>query len=348
MNAVPPQEQAAPVSDEETDALFSALANEDRLLVAVSGGPDSIALLGLLSEWAQRGGHPFIHAATVDHGLRPEAANEAAAVAEFSRTLGIPHTILRWHGQKPATAIQTAARRARYALLGEEAERLGGMAIVTAHTRDDQAETMLMRMAHGSGPSGLAGMKPIARRDGFRLHRPLLPVAKARLVATATARAWPFVTDPSNGDARFERVRWRALMPRLAEEGLTAARLSTLAARLGRMNEALDQRVQALLPMLVSSKGGALEIDFRTLAEEPEEIVLRVLAAAIAQLAENSAELHRLARLEICVSALLDASRKKRREARTLAGCRLVLAADGRLTITREGERRRGVHPAAP
>ena len=348
MNAVLREEQTAPVSDAEADALFSALANEHCLLVAVSGGPDSIAMLGLLSEWARRCGYLSLQAATVDHGLRPEAADEAAAVAEFCRTLGVPHATLRWRGEKPATAIQASARRARYTLLGEEAERLGGAAIVTAHTLDDQAETVLMRLAHGSGPAGLAGMKPIAMRGGLGLHRPLLPVAKARLVATAMARAWPFVTDPSNRDARFERVRWRALMPRLAEEGLTAARLSALAARLGRMNEALDQRTQALLPMLVSPKGEALLIDFRTLAEEPGEIILRVLAAALTQIADYGSELHRLARLETCVSAFREAARGRRREARTLAGCRLVLASDGRLTITREGERRRGVHPAAP
>lgn len=348
MNAAAPQQPAAPVSDAEADDLFSELSSEDRLLVAVSGGPDSIALLGLLNAWARRGGYPLPHAATVDHGLRPEAADEAAAVADFCRTLGVPHAILRWQGEKPETGIQASARRARYALLKDEADRLGGAAVVTAHTLDDQAETMLMRMAHGSGPGGLSGMRPNATRHGLWLHRPLLPVAKARLIATAKARSWPFIADPSNRDGRFERVRWRALMPRLAEEGLTAARLSALAARLGRMDHALDRRAQALLPMLVSKSGGALRIDFETLAEEPEEIVLRVLAATLAQLAADTTELRRLARLEACVSALLDAARDRRREARTLAGCRLVLAGDGRLTITREGERRRGVHPAAP
>lgn len=348
MNEAAPQQPAAPVSDAEADELFSQLSSEDRLLVAVSGGPDSIALLGLLNDWARRGGYPLPYVATVDHGLRPEAADEAAAVAEFSRGLGLSHATLRWQGDKPQTGIQASARRARYSLLKDESDRLGGAALVTAHTRDDQAETVLMRMAHGSGPRGLGGMRPTETRPGLKLYRPLLPIAKARLVATAEARSWPFVVDPSNCDDRFERVRWRALLPRLAEEGLTAARLSALAVRLGRMDQALDHRVQALLPTLLSPRGKALQIDFCALAEEPNEIVLRVLAAALAQLAADSAELRRLARLEACVAALIEAWRARRREVRTLAGCRLMLAPDGRLTITREEERRRGVHPAAP
>ncbi|CAM5209074.1 tRNA(Ile)-lysidine synthase [Bosea thiooxidans] len=237
-----PDPVSKPVSSVEAGLLFEGLSPEARLLAAVSGGPDSIALLGLLAEWAKGPGRPAIHAATVDHGLRPEAAAEAEDVAALCRRLGVPHRTLRWEGAKPASGVQAEARRARYALLAAEARRLGGAALVTAHTLDDQAETVLMRLAHGSGPSGLGGMRARAERDGLVLARPLLGIAKARLVATAQARGLPFIRDPSNADERFERVRWRAAMPLLAQRGLTAERLGRLAERMARLDAVADRR----------------------------------------------------------------------------------------------------------
>lgn len=168
MSAAPIADDIAPVSLVEAGAAFEGLSGEAALLVAVSGGPDSVALLALLAAWAQLPGRPALHAATVDHGLRRESAEEATAVAGLCAKLGVGHATLRWEGAKPASGVQAEARRARYALLANEARRLGGAALVTAHTLDDQAETMLMRLAHGSGPSGLVGMRERARSMGFR------------------------------------------------------------------------------------------------------------------------------------------------------------------------------------
>ncbi len=340
-----------PVSGREAAGLFSGLATEAGLLVAVSGGPDSVALLALLAAWAREPGRPLLHAATVDHGLRAASSEEAKGVAALCDRLGVPHRILRWDGPKPGTGLQERARAARYALLADEAERLGGATLVTAHTRDDQAETLLMRMARGSGPSGLAAMRERVRKGPITLVRPLLGVPKARLVATAQTQGLPFVTDPSNGDPRFERVRWRALMPGLADEGLSAERLALLARRIARLDEVAALRATVLLPELrLPVPAGAapvLRLRFAALLAEPDEIVLRVVALALEDVGCESGGTPRLERLEACVEALLSAAKAGGRTARTLSGCVLSLGIDGVLTLRQEGARRRGVHPAA-
>lgn len=337
----------AAISAAEASALFENLTAFPNLLVAVSGGPDSVALLALLQEWAAAPGRPSLAAATVDHGLRTGSAEEADAVAALCRGLGVPHATLAWIGPKPRTGLQAQARTARYRLLRQEAERRGGAALVTAHTADDQAETILMRMAHGSGPAGLIGMKARSERDGLVLLRPLLGVAKARLVATAQARGLAFVSDPSNAQPRFERVRWRALTPALAGEGLDAARLGVLSRRLARMEVALDERAAELRRDLALPAAGPDEarIAFATLAGGPEEMALRVLSAAVSEVAAPGPM--RLERLETCLAALLAAGREGRAITRTLSGCVLALSRSGVLTIRREGMRRRGVHRAA-
>ncbi|OYW63439.1 MAG: tRNA lysidine(34) synthetase TilS, partial [Bosea sp. 12-68-7] len=290
-----------PVGAREAAALFSDLAAERSLLVAVSGGPDSVALLALLADWSREPGRPCLAAATVDHGLRPDSAAEAQGVAALCARLGVTHRTLRWEGDKPRGRLQERARAARYALLAAEAENAGRAVVVTAHTLDDQAETLLMRMARGSGPSGLAGMRGRVVRDGTVLARPLLGVPKTRLIATAQARGLPVIEDPSNGDPRFARARWRALMPLLAAEGLDAERLSLLAGRLARLDAAAAARCKAvlaavLLPamaaVLLPAMGAPqLRLNFSALQQEPDEIVLRVVAALLERLgaeAENA------------------------------------------------------------
>ncbi|MCO5091524.1 tRNA lysidine(34) synthetase TilS [Bosea sp. (in: a-proteobacteria)] len=340
---------AAAVTPEEAAAAFAVLADEAALLAAVSGGPDSVALLALLAEWAQGSGRPPLHAATVDHGLRPESAGEAAAVAALCARLGVGHAILRWEGTKPVSGVQARARGARYALLADEARRLGGATLVTAHTLDDQAETLLMRLSHGSGPSGLAGMRRRGEVGGVALARPLIGFSKARLVATAQAWRLPFVADPSNSDRRFERVRWREAMPVLAEQGLTAERLGRLAGRLARLDEAAARRAREILAEVAEGAAdGRLRLRFSALAKEPEEIVLRVLALALDAAVPGGGSHGRLERLEDCGEALLAAARAGLSLRRTLSGCLLSLGRDGVLVLAGEGRRRRGVHSSPP
>lgn len=350
MSALPQnQTNASPVSPVEAGELFLGLTQESVLLVAVSGGPDSVALLGLLADWARLPGRPRLHAATVDHGLRPEASAEAAAVAALCARLGVAHATLRWEGEKPSRGIQAAARHARYALLAGEAKRLGGAVLVTAHTLDDQAETMLMRLAHGSGPSGLVGMRGRTVKDGVALVRPLLGIAKARLVATARARSLPFVSDPSNADLRFERVRWREIMPVLAEEGLTAERFGRMAERMARLEAAASQRAQAVFAAVgLPREAGEdrVRLDFSALMAEPDEIVLRVVGQALEAVMASGDRYGRLERLEDCVEALRAAAKTGSAIRRTLSGCMVMLGVDGVLALEREPPRRRGVHPA--
>lgn len=342
--------EAGPLTAAEAAALFQPLAGEQGLVIAVSGGPDSVALLALLAEWAAPGGRPRLKAVTVDHGLRLAAAAEALAVGRLCAGLGIAHSIRRWHGERPEAGIQEKARAARYALLAEEARACGASAVVTAHTLDDQAETVLMRMAAGSGLAGLAGMAPRTVVNGLALARPLLDIAKSRLVATCEARGLAFLRDPSNEDPRFARVRWRRLLPELAEEGLTAECLGRLSRRLARADEALDALgARALSRLAAGGEGGVRWFDFAGLCREPEEIVIRGLALAIAAAQDREAETGaplRLARLEDCALGLIDAASEGRALRRTLGGFQLSLASDGVLTLMREGERRRGVHPA--
>jgi tRNA(Ile)-lysidine synthase len=344
----PATSEHAPLTAHEASALFAPLAGERALVVAVSGGPDSVALLALMAEWAAAG-RCQLHAVTVDHGLRPEAADEASLVAALCGELGVPHRIRHWRGERPQTGLQEKARAARYALLAEEARALGAGAIVTAHTLDDQAETLLMRMAAGSGLAGLAGMALRGETHGVALLRPLLGIPKSRLLATCAARGLAFAQDPSNVDPRFARVRWRRLLPELAREGLGASRLGLLAERLARADAALQARAAQIFAALsTSGEGDERRLDLAALCREPDEIVIRVLALALAEAraADDAGETPlRLARLEDCALALAAAARAGRALRRTLGGFRLSLSPGGALTLTREGERRRGIHP---
>jgi tRNA(Ile)-lysidine synthase len=151
-----------PITAAELPTLFHDLERAAALILAVSGGPDSTALMILAARWRDMlETPPDLVAVTVDHGLRKNARHEAAAVAKLARKLKIVHRILRWTGKKPKTGIQQAARAARYRLLAQAAREAHANFVLTAHTRDDQAETVLIRMARGSGLTGLAAMQRV-------------------------------------------------------------------------------------------------------------------------------------------------------------------------------------------
>src|SRR3984957_13261927 len=230
-----------PISASDAKRLFADWKAAPAIVLAVSGGPDSIALMWLaarLRATPARG--PRLIAVTVDHGLRSEASREARDVKRLARTLDLPHRTLRWSGTKPKTGVPAAARSMRYRLLAQAARAAGATHILTAHTRDDQAETLLMRMLRGSGIAGLAAMARESEREGVRLARPLLDVSKARLVATLKKARIGFADDPTNRDVSFTRPRLRTLMPALAAEGGDARNLARLAARLARANAAVE------------------------------------------------------------------------------------------------------------
>src|SRR5437879_11817673 len=198
----------SPISAQDAKRLFADLRGAPAIVLAVSGGPDSIALMWLAARWRRalaRG--PRLIAVTVDHGLRSEAAAEAREVKRLARSLDLPHRTLRWTGPKPRTGLPAAARAARYRLPAQAARASGARHILTAHTRDDQAETLLMRMLRGSGIAGLAAMARENARDGVVLARPFLSVPKSRLVATLDKAKIVFADHPTNHDQAFTRPR---------------------------------------------------------------------------------------------------------------------------------------------
>ncbi|MGA8591719.1 MAG: tRNA lysidine(34) synthetase TilS, partial [Pseudolabrys sp.] len=199
-----PEQKSLALAPSEAKALFSDLQVFPVLTLAVSGGPDSTALMLLAARWRDSlRTKPKLIAVTIDHGLRKESSDEAAAVARLARKLNISHCTVRWNSRKPSTGVQEKARAARYRLLGEAARKAGAAHVLTAHTLDDQAETVLIRMSRGSGLTGLGAMtrtSPLPP-DGKRtivLVRPLLDIAKARLIATLDAAKIPYADDPSN------------------------------------------------------------------------------------------------------------------------------------------------------
>jgi len=339
------------VSSAEAAALFADLASLPALVLGVSGGPDSTALLLLAARWRKRLRRgPRLLAVTVDHGLRPEAAAEARVVKQLAAALGIAHRTVRWRGEKPRTGIQAAARSARYRLLAAVAGKAGARHILTAHTLDDQAETILLRLARGSGLAGLSGMArsvPLPGGDGaLTLVRPFLAVAKSRLVATLRAAGIPYVEDPANADPRFTRARLRTLMPVLAAEGLDAGKLAVLARRVARAEAAHEAAVAAALSYVSLtewSNSGPIMLDPRRFAALPGEVALRLLGRAIGQVGDEGPV--ELGKLETLFDAIQEGwasrARKQDRLRRTLAGALVILGQDA-LRIERAPPRQSG------
>jgi tRNA(Ile)-lysidine synthase len=350
-----PDDDHSAISAQTAKRLFADWRGAPAIVLAVSGGPDSIALMWLAARWRRalkRG--PRLIAVTVDHGLRTVAAAEARDVKRLARSLDLQHRTVRWSGTKPRTGLPAAARSARYRLLAQAARANGATHILTAHTRDDQAETLLMRIMRGSGIAGLAAMARESDRDGVRLARPFLNVSKSQLIATLRKAKVSFADDPTNRDTSFTRPRLRMLMPALAAEGGDTRNLARLASRLARANQAVEvlvdgaERYLALRDRDPSRPGfqaksfdtkilDAKTFDAKAFAALAEEIRLRLLLRAIDRFGhEGPAE---LGKVEALLSALDRAlaqnpagRRPKPRLKQTLAGA-LVSLIDGRIRV---------------
>jgi tRNA(Ile)-lysidine synthase len=332
------------LSAREANALFAGLEQSKAMILAVSGGPDSTALLWLAARWRRaRKSGPKLVAITVDHGLRRESAAEARMVGRLAKNLGVAHRTLRWNGRKPKTGVQEAARAARYRLLADAAKSLRADCIVTAHTLDDQAETVLFRLARGSGLAGLGAMAHAAAVPGagertVALLRPLLDVPKARLIATLHAAKIGFADDPSNRDPRFTRPRLRSLMPQIAAEGLDAHRLGVLARRLRRADAAIEVAVDAALAAVSLAPWparGPVAFDAARFRGLPAEIALRLLGRAVAVVGDEGPV--ELAKLEVLAALAPRPAAKPLR--RTLAGALVSFSAQ-RIVVERAPPRR--------
>lgn len=347
MVEMPSRNDAQGISVADAQRLFADWKEAASIVIAVSGGPDSMALLWLAARWRARFKKgPRLFAVTVDHGLRKESSREARLAKALAQSLNIEHRTLRWTGEKPATGLQAAARKARYDLLVKAARRVGASCIFTAHTRDDQAETLIMRLSRGSGLVGLAAMARESQRDGVTLARPLLDIEKVQLVATLRKAGIAYAEDPSNFDPRFTRPRLRALMPALATEGMDARNLARLSSRLARANAALDVMTEGAERYLarMNVQPDMVGFDISLFSRLSDEIRVRLLLRMIDRAGlEGPAE---LGKVESLLEALDDAlsSAKSRvssvRFKRTLAGAAISIER-GRLIVVAAPKRKR-------
>ncbi len=321
---------AAGVSSGEFDRLMARCGPfEPRplLAIAVSGGADSLALALLADDWA-RARKGRILALTVDHGLRRESRAEARRVARWLKQRGIAHRILVWRGAKPVTGIEAAARDARYRLLDEACRSEGALHLLLGHTRDDQAETVLLRLAAGSGPHGLAAMPFVQEYASHRRIRPLLGIARARLRKTLRAYGQDWIEDPSNRDDRFARVRVRGALARCDAE--PSAMIAAAAAELGRARAGDERAVAATLARAAHLyPEGYARLDPAALAAAAPAIGWRALAAVLATVgglahAPRGDAVRRL-HADLCAGAL--------GSGRTLGRCRILPDGGGCLIV---------------
>ena len=295
--------------------------------VAVSGGGDSVAVLLASVEWARRR-KAAVFAVTVNHGLRPEAAKEAAFVADLCGQLGVAHQILDWT-DRPATGnLQMAARDARLRLISAWAHDLELRYVMLGHTLDDQAETVLMRLARGSGVDGLAGMSARRSHNDIVWLRPFLDVRRADLRQFLEARGQSWIDDPSNDDARFDRVMMRQALETLMPLGIDPDQLARTADHMADARLALNATAQTLACKSVQIDHGDVVISQDALWDAPFDIRARLLAHAMGWVA-SSAYKPRFRSLEAVMKNLREG------RTQTLQGC-LLSAPGGQIRITRE------------
>ncbi|SEJ79921.1 tRNA(Ile)-lysidine synthase [Sphingomonas sp. OV641] len=252
-----------------------APSRERPIAVAVSGGPDSMALLAL----AAAAFPDAVIAATVDHGLREAAAEEARMVAREAETLGVPHAVLTVAGPIAGASLQARARDARYALLADWAEQSRAMAVATAHHADDQAETFLMRASRGSGVSGLASIRATTVVAGAPVVRPLLAWRRAALRAIVRRAGLPFVNDPANSDPRHDRTRFRQLLD--GNEWLDPPALARTAAAVAEAERDLVEIALLLWRERVEMTGDSVTLDPAGLPRDPLRRMVRRAIATV-------------------------------------------------------------------
>jgi tRNA(Ile)-lysidine synthase len=294
--------------DRLVDLVRDGLPAGETIGIALSGGGDSTALLHLA-----RGAGLRVEAVTVDHRLRPESAAEAAGVAADCARLGIPHEVRVWEHGPVRGNLMEAARQARLALIVDWARARGIGHVALGHTRDDQAETVLMGLARSAGLAGLSGMRRRWTEAGVTFHRPLLDAGRAELRRWLRRRGIAWIDDPTNEDDRYTRVKARRVLTALAPLGITAEGLAEVAGHLARAQAALAAQV-AMAARHLRPAAGALRLD-PALWAEPDEVQRLVLTEALRWLsaAEHAPRAADLARF----LAALRAGRGA-----TLAGCR--------------------------
>lgn len=308
----------------EIDYAFGGVHAPDKIGVAVSGGSDSLALLYLLHDW----GKAALTVATVDHGLRPEAADEADGVARHCADLGVPHRVLKWQGWDGKGNLQDQARQTRFSLLADWAKATGCDTVALGHTMDDQAETFLMRLSRASGIEGLIGMDRRIWRQDQRFDRPLLTLRRGDLQGYLTGKGIAWADDPSNDDLRFDRVKARKALGHLEALGLDPKHITQSMTNLALAGIELRQRAHDLAEKLCKETAGDVIFDragFRRLSPEMQH---RLLSKALMFVSSEPYPPRRDA-----MADAEDAVIQGRNH--TLHGC-LILVSDMTFRITRE------------
>lgn len=307
---------------------FDEMGGVFALAVGVSGGPDSMALAHMLCKWSDDNNGPEIHLLSVDHGLRPKSSDEAKSIAQMVDSWPhARHAILKWEGDKPQSRIQEAARDARYRLFRGYCDTQNIKHLFLAHHGDDQVETLLFRLAKGSGLDGLCAMRPWQEWDGGFICRPLLDYSKADLVEYCEAHDIPYLHDPSNDKDDFARVRLRKLIAGLEEEGFSLKRAAITTQRLNRARDALENIAEGCFENCkknVNTK--RLVFNSKSLLENDYEIILRVIKKALFHLSEGEGYGPRTEKLESLVQDLIS---KEGFTKRTLGGVVFEISADG-------------------
>lgn len=260
------------------------LTGGETVLVAVSGGADSVALLHLLHALAPSW-RLSLHVLHVDHGLRPDSGADATFVRALGARLGVPVDVERVHAG--SGSVEAAARTARYAALDTCADRIGAARIAVGHTLDDQAETVLMRVLDGAGVRGLAAIPPVRGR----IIRPLVEIRRDALRAMLTAEGIAWVEDPTNRDQKFRRNRIRHELLPLLEASYATEVIPALArvARLARESvQALDRAAALELDRLATTESGAITLPRAALAALPTSLAAEVLRQAAARLGSRA------------------------------------------------------------
>lgn len=295
--------------------------------VAVSGGSDSLALMFCAADWAA-GRDILFRAVTIDHGLRAEAAREAAEVAGIAGARGIAHDILPWTGWNGQGNLQDQARQARFALIGDWAQRAGIGHVALGHTADDQAETLLMRLARGAGVDGLSAIPGRRLVQGVTFLRPLLDIARADLRDWLQGQGQGWIDDPSNDDTRFDRVKARQALEVLAPLGIGRAQLAVVAQNMAEARKALNWYVYLAARDIARLDAGDVVIGRAGFRALPDEIQRRMLAYALCWIGGAPYPPRRRPLAALVADALDGAGA-------TLHGCRLLPGGD-EIRLTRE------------
>ena len=263
--------------------LYDVLEKFDRVALAVSGGADSTALMVACARWAKTHDRlGDVHVVCVDHKLRDNSTKEAEQVCNVAGELGLQSHILTWVHDGVESAVQEKARKARYQLLADWCQANEVPVILTGHHQDDQIETMVMRLLHGSGVDGLAGMAAEGNIFGARVLRPFLEIKRAALRAYVAQQGVKWIEDPSNGNEKFERVRVRGGIAALVEQGLDVDGLAMSARRIARAQLALEGSVDGFMSTAVTVfDTGYASIDRSMLDSVPVEIALRTLRRVV-------------------------------------------------------------------